>query len=90
MPLDLKTSKEELGIISEVEYGCRNGQVGLYFIVQLKIFTISEFLTPDETIILCRKHSIENINDLEGKPCIVTINMDLVSRKSMFKELFNY
>ena len=81
---------EEIGIISGVEYGCRDGHIGLHFVVHMKIFSSSQFLTPNETTKLCEKHNIEDISELEGKPCIVTSNLDLVNKKSVFKELFSY
>ena len=75
---------EELAIISGAKFGVNDrGWVGLSFRVRALVYGSGQFLIADDAVKLLKKHSIFDVNHLNGKPCVV-VNKGTTM---MFKDL---
>jgi hypothetical protein len=77
---------EELAIIERARFGVNDrGWVGLSFGVKSIRYGAGQFLNVNETADLLKRHEITDINHLNGKPCIIEIDGDIMRFVDLWK-----
>jgi len=77
---------EQLAIMDSVRFGVNDrGWVGLSFGVKAIRYGSGQFLSIHETEDLLKRHEISDINHLNGKPCIIEIDGDIMRFVDLWK-----
>lgn len=70
---------EQLAIIREVGYGCRDiGQPCLFFTVKTENYCSLQILNEQEAGDLIKESGVYDVKELEGKPCIINRDNHLI------------
>ena len=75
---------EELGIISDIHVGIRDTNSCIcWFTIEILRGRTLELISLDTLKEVIEKHQIFKLEDLNNKPCIVTVNDGIVRFKSL-------